>query len=268
MSFCSQFIVGSEYQSLLTFARTHIPPFVLSLIADGAKFLIGAGFGWLFKAGRDRWRTRHARSMWRPFLSNDLCIVLGRFKEFGDFERSGLFGVGDVIALAELQRFLTEMGAPNVEVIYADELKGDGLKRTIIAIGGPEANSVTKDAFGLFGPRFIFGKDTKEDATILDTAVEPPIIYSPNNLETNRRGTDYGLILSGSNPFSAQKMMMIIAGCFGYGTWAGTRYVISEDFLKIRSTHESEPFECLIQTDVVRDTPQSIRLLKTRKLTD
>jgi hypothetical protein len=51
---------------------------------------------WAWKMLYDRWwKTRKPRKFWRPFLSEDLHIVLGRFGEFEEFERSGFIGVGD-----------------------------------------------------------------------------------------------------------------------------------------------------------------------------
>ncbi len=37
--------------------------------------------------------------------------------------------------------------------------------------------------------------------------------------------------MSHRNPFSSKKRAVYIAGSFGYGTWAGARYVMSEEFL-------------------------------------
>jgi hypothetical protein len=54
---------------------------------------------------------------------------------------------------------------------------------------------------------------------------------------------------------------MIIAGSSGHGTVAGTRYAISPAFLSLPISKARDAFECLVETDVVRDAPQAIRLL-------
>ena len=103
---------------------------LLDLPKDAAKFLIGGAAGWALNYASDRWRTRKARSFWRPFLGHDLRLVIGRFQEFGSFERSGMLGVGDAIALAELQYYLRQIGVAEPKVVYADSLAGDDLKHT------------------------------------------------------------------------------------------------------------------------------------------
>ena len=46
------------------------------LIKNAVKFLIGAAAGWALKVARDRWRTRKARSFWRPFLQTICALSL------------------------------------------------------------------------------------------------------------------------------------------------------------------------------------------------
>ena len=132
-------------QFLIHAFRTHSGELGWDVTKDAVKYLLATGAGWLLKTASDRWRTRRARSFWRPFLSDDLRLVIGRFGEFNDFEKSGLFGVGDAIALAELQRYLGQLGA-KPQVAYADQLKGDDIKHTLILLGGPDANSMTDRA--------------------------------------------------------------------------------------------------------------------------
>lgn len=248
---------------LLNLTPMHIPAVVLDLMKDGAKFLIGAGAGWVLRKGTERWRTRHARSFWRPFLSDDLYLVVGSFPEFRKFERSGLLGLGDAIALGEIQRFLTQIGAKRVEQVFANRLNGDGLKQTMVVLGGPDANSVAFDAFGQFNSQFRFGPS---DVAIRDTATTPTKVYFPSNFDENGSGIDYGLILCGPNPFCPDKKMMLIAGCYGHGTWAGARYVGSKEFLELPQIKDGGTFECLIKTDIVRDTPQAIHMIAIRKI--
>ncbi len=236
------------------------------LIKDAAKFLIGAAAGWALKVSRDRWRTRNARSFWRPFLSNDLRLVIGCFREFPGFERSGLLGVGDAIALAELQRYLGQIGASEPKVVYADRLEGDALKHTLISLGGPDANAVTREAVKLIDSKLRFGNPSIHEIAIRDTGVDPPRLYVPSEPDRDGAATDYGLILRAPNPFAADKEIMIIAGSFGHGTVAGTRYATSPAFLKLPASRASGALECLVQTDVVRDAPQSIRLVVARNI--
>jgi hypothetical protein len=270
----------------------HFPlPSLKDLEKDAIKFLIGAAAGWLLKVAGDRWRTRHARAFWRPFISDDMLLVVGRFPQFREFERSCLLGVGDAIALTELQHYLAQIGAKNPQVVYADRLDGDALKHTIITFGGPDANTVTRDAVKLINSKLRFGNPEVNEIAIRDTTSEPPRFYVPPPLDADGTGTDYGLVLRAPNP---NKEITIIAGSYGHGTsaatrylisptflalrksmaresfgsgtWAATRYLISTTFLALRGSKARESFECLVETDVVRDTPQAIRPIVVRSM--
>jgi hypothetical protein len=144
------------------------------LIKDGVKFLIGGAARWALKVARDHWRTRNAHSFWRPFLSNDVRLVIGRFGQFPSFERSGLLGVGDAIALAELQHYLGQIGASEPQLVYVDRLDGDALKHTLISLPGPDANAVTREAVKLIDSKLRFGDPSINEIAIRDTGVNPP----------------------------------------------------------------------------------------------
>jgi len=72
------------------------------------------------------WR---ARRFWRPFISGNLKIVSARFRDFNDWEASGLVGVGGMQAAAELTAFLDDVGyrrlGASLEIVYHDRIAGD-----------------------------------------------------------------------------------------------------------------------------------------------
>ncbi len=235
---------------------------------DAAKFLIGAAAGCTLKVTRDRWRTRRARAFWHPFLSDDVRLVIGRFGQVRHFdllkfERSGVLGVGDAIALAELQRYFSQIGG-SPQLAYADRLEGDALKHTMILLGGPDANSVTRRTAKRITSMLRFGSAEVNEIAIRDTSEASPRLYVPSPLDQDNAGTDYGLILRAPNPFAPDKEIMIIAGSFGHGTWAAARHVTSIEFLAKSASLQPGPMECLVETDVELDTPQSIRQVLLR----
>lgn len=240
--------------------------FEWDLTKDAAKALISAGTGWALKGVYDRFRTRKARSFWKPFLSKDLRLVVGPFRQFKGFERSGLLGVGDARALAELQRYLAQIGAHEPKVVYADRLGDDDQRQTLISLGGPDANKVTRDAVELIASKLRFGDPLVHDIRIRDTAMAPPVIYVPSEPDCDGSATDYGLILRAPNPVAPDKQIMIIGGSFGHGTLAGTRYVTSPEFLGLPVSKAGEALECLVKTDVIFDEPQAIRNVQARSI--
>ena len=245
---------------LANFAKSHLSEFEWDMTKDAIKYPIGAAALWILQVGRGRFRTRRAHAFWRPFLSTDL--VIGSFPA-RDFERTGLVGLGDAIALAELQLYLREIGG-NPKVAYADRLDGDELKHTMILLGGPDANSVTRRLYNRIASTLRLGNHESGEISIRDTSVQPPHFYGPSPRDHNNAYTDHGLILRAPNPLAPDKEVMIIAGSFGHGTWAAARHVASTEFLKKCRSLKHGPIECLVQTDVELDTPQNIRELLIR----
>ena len=100
-------------------------------------------------------------------------------------------------------------------------------------IGGPDPNAVTREAVKLIDSKLRFGDPSIHEIAIRDTGVDPPRLYVPSEPDRDGVVTDYGLILRAPNPFAADKEIMIIAGSFGHGTVAGTRYATFPAFWRI-----------------------------------
>src|SRR5215472_18863424 len=91
-----------------------------------------------------------ARQFWRSVMSADLQFVLGGFGDLHGFEASGLVGRGDVLAMDELIAYFQRIGLGKPRMSYGDQLgrydlSGESLRTNMIIIGGPDANSLTRD---------------------------------------------------------------------------------------------------------------------------
>jgi hypothetical protein len=84
--------------------------FLLGIGGNLLSAAVGFGIGWLWRSTQRTLRTRLARRFWRPFLSGEPRIVIGRFLEFAAFEPTGLVGAGSANALAELRTYLSDLG--------------------------------------------------------------------------------------------------------------------------------------------------------------
>ena len=226
--------------------------------------LIGFGIGWIWQRLRQWTKLRRARRFWRPFVTGGLQVVVGRF-EFTQFQTPGCLGVGDAMGLAELRAYLESLGLRDFAVSYADCLDGDSLKTNLILIGGPQPNAISKEVITKINSTFRFGDSARIGSPIYDSLTGQPYapVTKPNSGEILM---DYGLILKASNPFAPSKQVLLIAGCFGYGTWAGVRFAISKEFVTNQIVAEGKPLECVIETDILRGTPQDIRLRDLRPL--
>lgn len=229
--------------------------------------LIGFLIGWGVQILRKAIRNRRARRFWKPFVDGDLQIVVGRFLEFTEFEQSGFLGVGDAIGLTELRAYFEMLGLRGITISYADRLHGDALKTNLILLGGPDANAITKEAVRRIKSTLRFGNPARYEIAVYDSSTDKT--YAPSmRIDESEISTDYGIILRRANPFARNKQVIIIAGSYGYGTWAGIRYAISRQFLDHSIVSNGKSLECLIETDVVYSTPQDIRLVVLRSLED
>ena len=190
--------------------------------------------------------------------------MLGRFSEFSSFEQSGLIGVGDASALMELLTFFDALGLRGVRVTYADRLDGDDLKTNLVLLGGPDANLITNEAVKRIPTTLQFGDPSINQISIHDSLKNT--IYIPKSDKSGNLVKDYGTIIRTDNPFALDKKILLIFGSYGYGTWAAAKLARSELFFKDERVIAGKSMECLIESDIVRATPQESKIIVLREL--
>jgi hypothetical protein len=209
-------------------------------------------------AGRPR-----ARGPWRELFDEpDLTIVIDVFG-IAD-QPAGFIGAGDAFGLIELLRHLNQIGARQpkiVKIADGDQGTDDFRRSTLILIGGPARNPVTREALSRLPLTHHFARPV---TTIHDTKTGRTYSYSPTLLGP-AGGIDYGLLIKAKNPFNPRTSALIIAGSSGYGTWAGTR-LITEPSALDETAASGDSFECAFATDVLDRHPQTTEILVTRKL--
>jgi hypothetical protein len=130
---------------------------------------------------------------------------------------------------------------PAAEPVITDDFR----RNTLILVGGPARNAVTRDAMKRLPLTHRF---TKPGTTIRDA--QTGRTYSYNRTLLGRTdGTDYGLLVKARNPFNSRASLLIIAGSSGYGSWAGTR-LITEPSALDETAASGDSFECVFATDV------------------
>jgi hypothetical protein len=245
----------------------------LDLLKEAIKTAVIGAAGWFLKVAFDWWKRRKAREFWRPFLRDDLLIVLGYFsdEESTQFEASHLMGVGDSMAQAELREYLEILGLKKCKVCFAEEFnkRGDDLKRPLISLGASGTNKVTMTLLERVNTTWRFEDLDGEDPRIVDSAPHDKK-YMPCYTRTGatdvNAGTDYGLIVRASNPYNADMPALIVGGCFGYGTWGGVRHLLSKGFLESENARRKSGYELLLEVQYERDAPCAITEKVTRIL--
>ena len=194
---------------------------------------------------------------WKPIIDDGLQIVLGRFTQFAQFEQSGFIGMGDAVAMTEIQSCLGILGLSGVPICYADRLDGDSLKTNLILLGGPDANVLTRETVSRLTTTLKFGNPDRHEIALFDS--QNNRYFIPRLSASDKVETDFGIIYLCQSPFDPRKRILLAAGSFGYGTWACVRHVLSSDFLTNTLVARGANLECLIEVDILWETPQRIK---------
>lgn len=225
--------------------------------------LIGFLFGRVYYRLKKTYKVKSTKYFWKPFADGDqIFIILGHIEEFIGWERSGLVGFGDAIALAELKSYFDSMDIKNVVINYDNKIDKDALKSNLILIGGPTTNNITKMVLSNIHSTLNFEKSS---LAIFDTKENEE--YKPSVSPSGDGGVDYGLIIRARNPFEKSKKAVVIAGSWGYGTWAGAIHSISTNFNEdISPFLDFDSFECLLKSNIILRSPQSIETICVRRI--
>jgi hypothetical protein len=136
--------------------------------------------------------------------------------------------------------------------------------RNLILIGGPDGNRVTGEVITRTGGTLSLVSPDGEPPFVLDSANGKQ--YRPERLQDRGSFSDYGLVVLAPNPFNPKTHVLVVAGLYGYGSWAGARLVTQEDFARNDLVVSGTPFEAMFTVDVVDQTPQHVSLMTMRPL--
>ena len=242
---------------------------LIGLVTTFAAFLIAV----TWKMSRRRWIYWRAWRFWRPLFSGDVKIVVDRFDQFNSWEASGLVGVGGMQATAEIVSFLDDLGLRSagreVDIIYHDRADGNIYSSNLVCIGGPDANSVTKLILERIEPGISLGIPERHNIAITDVkngrSYVPEI--DPGGLDGTRVTLDHGVVIKGQNPFNQKRCVLIVAGSFGFGTWAAAKLLSSRQFLANPLVKRGLDIECLFRSVVIDEIPQEPEIILIREVT-
>ncbi|MFI6037768.1 hypothetical protein ACIBBD_27030 [Streptomyces sp. NPDC051315] len=236
------------------------------LVINLSSAAIAFAAGWSFDRVRDVWRFRSVRGFWKQFATRDLKVVTSIFikEEHYIWERSGLVGVGDVLALNELRQQLYRVGVSHLPLTPSHQLTGLERQGNLVLVGGPHSNQVTAEVMRRLPVTFSFGAVETHDANIYDalTGEVMRCVMDSNDQLT----VDQGLLIRATNPFNRERHVIILAGSFGFGTSAAARLLAGSDLLNNPVVAEGHPFEAVFSVEIAGGTPQQIELRKLRQL--
>ena len=202
-------------------------------------------------------------SFWRPFIDSPSTIALGRFSQFNSFEASGMLGVGDAACLATVAADLRGRYGFNPAVGQADLMSGEALGHSLIIVGGPDNNSIAREMFKRIRTGLQLGNPDANEISFRSAITRRT--YVPR-AEDGEVLTDYGVILRAPNPFAPERRVLLLFGCYGFGTWAAAKYVCSDEFLALQEVKAGVDLVCVVRADIVRDVPIGLTCCELRAL--
>lgn len=225
------------------------PDVSLNLIAAA----IGGAAVWLATKVGKSLRLLRARRFWKAMGSRKPLIVLGApdWEPINRWEPTGMVGKGDIIALVEIDAQLRELGFAG-KIVESKELKSDDLRSDLVLIGGPDGNKVTATMMARLEGVISYGftRDPEVGNAVHDrtsgTTVKPT--YARPSDPSSALTSDLGLIIRAANPLAPKSEIVILAGCWGYGTAAAAEKLRDRKFL--RRQRKSKHFEALVETTV------------------
>lgn len=229
---------------------------VIGAFSDVAINLIAAAIGgtavWTASRAKKRIRLLRARRFWKSMGSRKPLLVLGApdWEPLSSWEKSGMVGKGDILALVEIESQLRQLGFAGT-IIESKELKSQDLRSNLILIGGPDGNSATAMMMEELDREvsYEFIEDSGRGSAVRNKRSD--VAATPRYNKEGDPTTDYGLIIRVANPLAPDTAeIVILAGCWGYGTAAAAEKLSDRKFL--RKQRKSKHFEALVETTVVR----------------
>lgn len=212
-------------------------------------------------------------------------IVLGDgFSGLRRFEASDVIGRGDIVASYELVTHFARIGYKRMQPVFADRVVNDqpgrSLRRNMVVLGGPDANSVSRECLkGVSATYQMVWADGRDMGAAVATSLRPPQLVLTTTAKSNEVPVmeptlegdevthDYGVIIRSRNPFEywgpkrpvarRSKRVVIMYGCYGYGTMAAVLYSRTREFLEMIKSTDSD-IECIVRCRIVLGTPQAI----------
>jgi hypothetical protein len=190
------------------------------------------------------------KKLWKEYISKETYGIISTSDLILDID-SFSTGMYDILALSEIRNLLSSF--PNTS-LYACSCKRYPPyldQNNIILFGGPISNSLVK--------KIMVEKNKTslqfQDHTIINTKNNKR--FKPE-IRENKVIKDFGIIIKMKNPFNSNLNLIIVAGCFDYGTFlsgkALTNPESSKKILKIAGTNY---FEIVVSGDIIEGIPQS-----------
>lgn len=231
------------------------------LVAGLLSGLILAGLARLALIVHERYRTRHVTRFWHRFLGKDLTLVFTEYPPSGEGETSRiaeqaggkLMTKGMAMALRTLLDFTQRSFARNSKTFVYGDKSGSVETSNFVVLGSPGCNQYAKMVYEDLSYRFQVPYWVDHDTLEIHFQSGQRLIPKVEN----GHGCDYAVVLRACFRQRPERYVLIIGGCFMYGTQAAASAVTDPDFLSyvMEQVGDEENVTFLLRTPVVNDSP-------------
>ncbi len=210
-------------------------------------------------------KTRNVRLFWKPFIKKKLTIIITEYPISGNDRLSNiaktagtgwLISKGMALSLAHLLDFCESKITKRQDLIVLGDRTGNLETPDAIILGSPANNPYSKIMYDDLNKMYDIPYRIiwDEDGIPIEISSTTGEKFSP--AVENGLGQDYALIIKADNQLVPRKSILIIAGCYMWGTKAAAEAVTEAKILNevAKETKNSSNVAFIIKTRVVNDT--------------
>lgn len=193
---------------------------------------------------------------WGDMFDGNLSIITASEEREPEIKSQ----VFDFLALSDAEKEFDRMYPDKYRRYTCTTLLPDTLNKNLLLVGGLIPNDITKEVFHRTDLRYTFqGND------IIDKI--DPNFSQKAEIENGIVVRDYGIITKCKNPFCGNRNVIIVAGCYGWGTWGALEALLDSQNLRFLSGKKAPYFQILVSVGVFRKLPQEAILKKDTFIT-
>lgn len=231
---------------------------LLNLFANAISFFAGFFLPRMWDILTKTRRYRAVNKFWGDINRNALLVTCVHFSSVPDGDEiiPKYLGFGDATAMKYVTELLVNRHILGKSVELREYFEGKLLTEdkanNVICVGGGLANEVTTEMlYDLEVPRHFFDKEKGNDPIVSESKIVRNRDRTWNvkpNVISGKVVEDVGIIVKSRHPVYNDKVVVILAGAYSYGTLAAAKFATEENLLRqCENVLDSERFEIIIK---------------------
>jgi hypothetical protein len=209
-------------------------------------------------------KTRNVRRFWKPFINEKITIIITEYPISGSDRLSNiaktagagwLISKGMALSLAHLLDFCEGKVTKRKDIAVCGDRTGALETSDMVILGSPANNPYSRSMYEHLSKMYNIPYQIiwDLDGTPIEISAVTGEKFSPS--VENGIGNDYALIIKADYQLVPQKSLLIIAGCYMWGTKAAAEAVTDAKILNeiAKETKNSSNLAFIIKTRVVND---------------